>query len=835
MTGLVPSKSRAGALHIAVLLVAFATLMAEVLLIRVFDVILLQNIGYMVVTCAMFGFALAGVVATLLPRPEGSDTRRHIGRISIFFAFSLLLLRPALNATPHAYERISDETMRHLVGVGLMYLALLVPFFLSGLVFAYLFSAFPSRARSLYFFDLIGAGLGCAMWVPFIRRLGPGGLLFWAASLLLLAAALLYGRGRLRGAILAGAAACAILPLVSGNDYFHFRGHKDKRGVVTAHKTGRIEVSEWDPISKIDVIGGNESKHVAYDGGSQSSHFIPFDGDYVSLRRSLLEGQDKALAQFWTPAVALSHYLKRDRDAEVLIFGSAAGQETKAALLFEPARVDGIELVGTVVRLGRETYSGYIGNIFNDPRVQNRAGEGRNFLRSSGRTYDVVQIFSNHTSSNIAVGHGSSGPNYLQTVEAYQEYFHHLKPEGILQINHHFYTRMVTTAARAWRDLGRTDFSRHVIAWEKKVGNDTLPTLLIKMSPWTAEEVSEAVEFFESTGESKRSIMVINPLDPAASLLPEAFFSGDPPKGLLDRVGYQLTPSTDDRPFFNRIQKGLSRGPDETEGSIFVDRSMMMSIRARSASFAGEYTLFVVVAAIGLGFGSLLVCGPLVFSSQGRVAWSSKAVSLSYFACLGTGFILIELTLVQLFMKLVGSPVYAYATVISTVLIAAGAGSFLSEAINIEPQNSRWFVPFTGILATGLVFWVAYPWLVNLALPAPMPVRVATTVALILPLGLFMGMPLPQGILFLQSQPRGAIAWAWGMNGLFTVLGGVGAGVLSILFGFRRTFLLALGIYVLAFWLFRSLRRQGGSSVLPSAKMISKGSPPQSIPTTFEL
>ena len=222
---------------------------------------------------------------------------------------------------------------------------------------------------------------------------------------------------------------------------------------------------------------------------------------------------------FWTRGVAVSHYLKRDTGAEVLIIGSAAGQETKAALLFNPSRVEGVELVDTVVRLGRGPYAAFIGHIFNDPRVHNQVGEGRSYLRSTDKKFDIVQIFSNHTSSNIAAGTGATTPVYLQTVEAYQEYFSHLKEDGILHINHHFYPRMITTAARAWKLMGRTDFQAHVIVCQRP-GGDTIPTLLIKASPWKEREVAE-VEAFLATrdGDTPPAQMVVNPLDTHATFL----------------------------------------------------------------------------------------------------------------------------------------------------------------------------------------------------------------------------------------------------------------------------------------------------------------------------
>jgi hypothetical protein len=178
---------------------------------------------------------------------------------------------------------------------------------------------------------------------------------------------------------------------------------------------------------------------------------------------------------------------------------------------------------------------------------------------------------------------------------------------------------------------------------------------------------------------------------------------------------------------------------------------------------------------------------------------------MAYFASLGTAFIIIELTLVQVQMKLVGFPVYAFTVVIFALLLAAALGSLSAELLEIGPDR-RWWWPFAGLFAIGLGTWVIYPDVINLFLSAPTWVRIAVAVLLTLPLGFFMGMPFPLGILLLDSQTRGAIAWAWGMNGLFTVIGGVAAGVLSIEIGFRATILIALGIYGIAFFLLASLR-----------------------------
>ena len=48
--------------RLALFFIAAATLMLELLLTRVFDVILTPNMAYMVIACALFSFGLAGVL-----------------------------------------------------------------------------------------------------------------------------------------------------------------------------------------------------------------------------------------------------------------------------------------------------------------------------------------------------------------------------------------------------------------------------------------------------------------------------------------------------------------------------------------------------------------------------------------------------------------------------------------------------------------------------------------------------------------------------------------------------------------------------------------------------
>jgi uncharacterized membrane protein YGL010W len=177
-------------LSFGVLLIALSTLVLELMLTRVFDVTLTPNLSYFVVSLAVFSFGLAGIYATLRPIPVEEEIRGRLVGCSVGFAGAVLLLRPIINALPLDYLRIVKSPITTLLSFGALYLTLLVPFFLAGYVLIAIFSKYAPKIQRLYFWDLVGAGLGTVLVIPFILQIGPGGLIICAAALGLLAAAL---------------------------------------------------------------------------------------------------------------------------------------------------------------------------------------------------------------------------------------------------------------------------------------------------------------------------------------------------------------------------------------------------------------------------------------------------------------------------------------------------------------------------------------------------------------------------------------------------------------------------------------------------------------------
>lgn len=168
-----------------------------------------------------------------------------------------------------------------------------------------------------------------------------------------------------------------------------------------------------------------------------------------------------------------------------------------------------------------------------------------------------------------------------------------------------------------------------------------------------------------------------------------------------------------------------------------------------------------------------------------------------YFSALGLGFILIEVVFIQLFKKLIGYPTHTFVVVICSLLISAGIGSALSKRFATLVQGRMVFI-FGTIIVLGIVFTLFYESFFYAALGMSLSLRILVATALIVPMGFFMGMPFPLGILGLSGKNDRAIPWAWAINGFFTVVGGLLAILISIVTDFSVVLYCALIIYGVA-------------------------------------
>src|SRR5207237_5381936 len=67
--------------------------------------------------------------------------------------------------------------------------------------------------------------------------------------------------------------------------------------------------------------------------------------------------------------------------------------------------------------------------------------------------------------------------------------------------------------------------------------------------------------------------------------------------------------------------------------------------------------------------------------------------------------------------------------------------------------------------------------------------RIIASVGIIAPLAFLMGIPFPYGMSKITDNSRYLVAYSWGINGFFSVLGSILVVMLSMSFGFRVVFI----------------------------------------------
>ena len=204
--------------------------------------------------------------------------------------------------------------------------------------------------------------------------------------------------------------------------------------------------------------------------------------------------------------------------------------------------------------------------------------------------------------------------------------------------------------------------------------------------------------------------------------------------------------------------------------------------------------LFVTVIVLTV----LCIGLPLVLSGSRRDL-AGAGPHLIFFAAIGFGFMLVEISQVQRLAIFLGHPVYSLSVVLFSLLLSSGAGSVSTAVLHGGPATSRSSVVRIVILVVVLLaFGAITPAAVRHFEAASTAVRILVSVAILSPLGFFMGMAFPIGMRrALREQPSLA-PWLWGVNGAASVCASVAAVVIAIGAGISAAFWAGVACYVAA-------------------------------------
>ncbi len=817
-----PAQTTPRSTILAVALVSFSSLLLELALTRLFSVVLFYHFAFFAISVALLGLGSGGVFAHIRREwLERFEIRQLGARLCLLNSVLILAAVEVVLHTPVSLQ----VTGRNFGKLTIIYLAAAVPFFLTGLLFSVLFARSTKTISQLYGADLAGGAGACLAVVPLLNLIGAPNALLLASAAMAVAAALWAPEVKLRRAAYAVAALFAAL--IAANYSGKLVDVVYAKGVY--RDPNLIEYRRWNAISRIEVQN-QIGRYVVIDADATTAimNADPAHWDQEGSPTPTHTGLPSQPGFNWKKslmAAAPSVVNVLRPQGEFAIIGPGGGVDVMRAVANGSPNVTGIEInpiIANNVMRGR--YAAYSFHLYDLPQVHIHVEDGRSYIRSSPDKYDVVQMTLVDTWASTAAGAFALSENNLYTVEAFREYFDHLKPDGMIAITRWEFRqprealRVVSQAMEALHQIGVADPRSHfVIVADGGLNEDGRPVLVLaKKSPFTLAEYDSIDHHLRANPNlvwlnppritvpcmPDASVPCKTPEDPARFIRPyqslnspaaEAFkklIASNDPRAFARNYDYNVAPVSDSAPFFfftlktgyvlRNILAGTGRGMDWRINLGVVVLGMLLIISA-------------------LAVLAFLILPLALHRRREGSARRSGLVALLYFIAVGFGYILVEISLIQRFVLFLGHPTYALTVVVFLLLLASGAGSVAARRRITNPNQ---ILLLAGLISALIVLNVlVLPWLLSAAVGFPFATKLFISAVVLAPLGFLMGMPFPTGLRLVKT-----VEWAWSLNAAASVLGSVLAMVIAIQFGLTITLLCAAAAYLFAAMFSRTWR-----------------------------
>jgi spermidine synthase len=769
----------------SLLFLSYAVLTFEVALTRIFSVMLSYHFVFAIVSSALLGL---GIGALVLKRWYATLPPSAVRMSAVVFALLIAASVMAIIRLPVGARN----------GFWLYLVLAILPFCAAGFTMAGLFQQYASRGPLLYGADLLGAALGALTIVPLMDAFGGVNAVLFAAAAAGLGA-LLLGFSRVRIPLFAGITFMAIS--LSFGLAVGFRAqisvpitndpNKDMyQMLANPQYKAKILESRWSSFGRTDVVKSEllpNELTLFVDGAAGSAMYNasavmkdPHEVEHLTLHYG-------EYFPFTT--------LKDDEKKNALIIGPGGGRDVVVALMGGVKAITAVEVNPDVVRIVKD-YSAFNGGIYSgDPRVTAVVGEGRNYVRTSDKRYDLIMLAIPVTKSSRSVEGYALTENYLFTVEAFTDYLEHLSSNGrIIIVTHNdaeIY-RIISMAIEAFgrRGVSEQEAMKHLYT----VASDMMPVIVIQNQGLTTEQAEEVHQGIHKLGFDKGAFyipyqkQVVTPanarlgIDKELRMFDQFLINVSEGKlsmaTLARSATVDISPVTDNRPFFYKFERGLPQP-------------------------FGTFAFLLVLGLVVLGYFVLLPkklgTSPASFTGALREHPALK-LFLLLFSALGLGYMLIEIALFQKLMLYIGQPQMALTALLFSLLLGGGLGSFVSSLLHGNEARTVAFISL-GISIGVVLLALFFPRLFALGLS---PRTAAMT--LLIPLGFLMGFPFPLAIRLIDQHGQGNnVPVMWGINGIASVLGSALAMIVGISIGFSWALALGAVLYVLAAIVFLAL------------------------------
>jgi hypothetical protein len=752
----------------SIFLISAGVLGFEIALTRVFALAFWHHFAGLLIALALTGFGAAGTLSALFPIKPGRGTTTAL-ILSGFGTGTIMLVSVHLGLAVGLNPMELAWSINAYFDLALLCLIIVVPF-LVGAMHICLVLALSEQPGRDYALNLAGSALGCLMAAAILAAWTPNQALYPFAGFCVLA-----GLIHLPGmrSVIAGLAFTILLALVTWQNPLPlvFAPFKDRTATLAARGID-LEHRRTGLQGLVEIIGGD------------TYHFAPG----LSLNCQAPMPRQKGIFIDGDLAGTITRHIKAEPYPEmidcllnvlpyeiiqpksVLIVNPRGGMGILTALNRGAGKVAAVEENPDIYSLMRNELAGFSGNIFRDAPVVYHQADPANFLAHARQQFDLI-ILGNGVAWESASG-GGVGVSRLVTDDALAAMLNRLTPSGAFAVSGPLLTppraslKLITTAVSALT-LNGIDPSRSIAM----VRDWNTVLLVVKPSGFSELDKNRIRSFsnihgFDISilpGLRKSELNQYHQIPDETPAKVGALALNGKTGSLYKASVFDIRPATRDRPyffqFFNFRTLKLILGPGDYRPLAATGWGLLFT-------WAG-----LLISLILAFIGSLL---PLIRSRPPK--------RIGFFILIGLGYMIAEITLLSEIIYVIGRPALAVPLVVGVFLLVSGIGSRLWGR----------FPPAPFALGSAIALPLA---LLALRLPVAHPVYAGLVLAVP---ALVMGAPFAGGLTHLAGPDIGRRAWAFGVNGFFSVAGSLAASIICLTFGHMAAIITAGCCYFLA-------------------------------------
>jgi hypothetical protein len=760
----------------SVAFVAAGMLLFEVVVTRLFSVLFYHHFSFFAISLVMSGLVIGGILASRW-NAAGLSDRSFATRLAVLSGlFSVSTLAGIL-------ALVNTVELDVASALSLTRVTVYATLFLPGLIAAgaFLALAFARNQRwigTLYAADLVAAALACLVAIGALRVLSGPEVIVIVAGLAAAGTVCAAPSARTRWAGL------GLLVIAAGLIAFSAAGGGQFLRLKTKGATPFVE--RWNEHSYVRVFA------------EADRHYIVIDRGAATAMRSLPAPPTPDPS--WKGDAQHAVYRVGRSFERVAVIGVGGGRDLLPPIFHGVKHVDGYEINQTMIDFLQRDFRNF-NAVTTRPEVRLIHDDARNGISHSGQQYDVIQASLIDTWAATASGGFVLSENSLYTREGWRVFLEHLTPAGILTMSRWHIPdapaethRLVALAAASLEDAGISDSASHIVLLQSYKsegpvafgGGETrsIGTILVSRSPFSTEEVRRLVEDAKIGGGELIAAPGVPPADPVLQqlLVPATRTAA------IAESPFNIEPPTDLQPyFFLQVRPGdlvnLSR---RNFGA--VTEITFNGVRVMIALCAASLALVIVVAILTL---TSLPGSASSVAARGTYRWMTL-----YFLGIGLGYILVQLSLLQRLMIVLGRPTLALSVVLFSMLLGTGCGAAAAERLFPTGNLKRaMFMVVSALLVLRFGF-DAVPWLERMNSTSG---QFALVGLILFATGFVLGCAFPLGVRAVAPTGEWAIQKMWAINGAASIAASVLAAVIGLVWGSGSVLSAGILAYALAF------------------------------------